>query len=138
MSNDNSVFVTGISQEKSEQEPFKFTVSHGIWLSFGVLEAMIAVRIGLLLIGADPKNLIVALIYSLTHFFLFPFTGIIGSPIAGRMFFEISSMFAMIIYALIAGIVEKVIWLLLYHPVEPVTFKRGTNLDQMKKLMIRL
>lgn len=133
MSNDNSIFVSGISQQKSEQAPFRFTVSHGIWLSFGIIEAMIAVRIGLLLIGADPNNLIVALIYTLSHLFLLPFTGIIGTPIAGEMLFEISSVFAFIIYALIAGVVEKVVWLLLYHPIEPGTLNRGTNLNQMKK-----
>jgi hypothetical protein len=133
MSNDNNVFVTGISQQKSEQEPFKFTVSHGIWLSFGVIEAMIAVRIGLLLIGADPSNVTVALVYSFTHFFLLPFAGIIDSPTCGGILFEISSMFAMIIYVLIAGVVEKVVWLLLYHPIEPVTVNRGMNLNQIKK-----
>jgi len=133
MSNDNSVFVSGISQQESDQEQFQFTVSHGIWLSFGLIDAMIAIRIGLLLIGADPNNLIVALIYSFTHLFLFPFSGIIGSPIAGGMFFEISSIFAMIIYMLIAGVVEKVVWLLQYHPIEPAHLNRGTNYIQMSK-----
>jgi hypothetical protein len=42
-------------------------------------------------------------------------------------------MFAMIIYALIAGVVEKVVWLILYHPIEPVTLNRETNLNQMSK-----
>lgn len=130
MSNDNSVFATGISQQKSEQEPFKFTVSHGIWLSFGIIDALIAVRVGLLLIGADPNNLVVAMIYSFTHFFLFLLPGIIGFPTAGVMFFEISSMFAMIIYALMAGVVEKFVWLLLYHPIEPALLKRGANLNE--------
>ena len=109
MSNDKSVFASGVSQQKSEQEPFKFTVHPGIWLSLGFIEAMIAVRIGLLLIGADPNNLIVALIYGLTHFILFPFAGIINSPIAGIMLFETSSIFAMMIYVLIAGVLEKVV-----------------------------
>ena len=125
MSNDNSFFVGSISQQKSERIHGTFTVSHAIWLSFGVLEALIAVRIGLLLMGADPKNLVVALIYGLSRFFLLPFAGLIASPSAGSLHFEISSIFAMMIYTLVAGVVEKVTWLLLYHPVESDADEHG-------------
>ena len=60
-----------------------------------------------MLIGANPDSPIVALIYGFTYLFLFPFTGLIGSPTAGNMVLELSSMFAMLIYGLIAWAIGK-------------------------------
>jgi hypothetical protein len=93
-----------MAQEQSEHAPFKFTVSQAVWLVFGVIEILIAVRVGLLLFGADPNYLVVALVYNLSHFILYPFAGITSIPTAGSMFFETSSMFAMIIYVLLGGV----------------------------------
>jgi hypothetical protein len=83
---------------------------------FGILEALIALRIGLKLIGANPESPIVALIYGFTYLFLFPFDGLVASPAAGNMVLELSSMFAMLIYGLIAWAIERVVWLVLYRP----------------------
>ena len=99
-----------------EQRIFTFKATQLIWLLLGMLEVMIALRIMLLLIGANPESMIVALIYALTAPFLFPFTGLVASPAAGYMVLEISSMFAMVIYALLAWAVERIIWLIFYRP----------------------
>lgn len=69
-----------------------------------------------MLIGANPNSPIVALIYGFTYLFLFPFEGLIGSPSTGNMVLELSSMFAMLIYGLIAWATERVVWLIFYHP----------------------
>jgi hypothetical protein len=91
-----------------------------IWLLFGILEVLIALRIGLMMIGANPNSPIVALIYGFTYLFLFPFTGLVGSPSAGNMVLELSSMFAMVVYALIAWALERTVWLVFYRPRGPV------------------
>ena len=91
-----------------------------IWLMLGVLEVLIALRIGLKLIGANPESLIVQMIYGFTYLFLFPFTNLIGSPTAGNIVLELSSMFAMLIYALIAWVTERIVWLIFYRPRGPV------------------
>jgi hypothetical protein len=91
-----------------------------IWLFLGILEAFIALRIGLKLIGANPDSPIVALIYGFTYLFLFPFEGMTATPSAGGMVLELSSFFAMGIYALIAWAVERTIWLIFYRPRGPV------------------
>jgi hypothetical protein len=94
---------------------------------FGVLEALIALRIGLKLIGANPESPIVALIYGFTYLFLFPFDGLVASPTMGNMVLELSSMFAMLIYGLIAWAVERVVWLVLYRPRGPVVAVTETS-----------
>ena len=118
MSNDNRVSEVRTSQREPEREQriFSFKVTQLIWLCFGILEAMIALRIGLMLIGANADSPIVALIYGFTSLFLFPFTGLIGSPTVGSMVLELSSLFAMLVYALLGWAIERVVWLIFYRP----------------------
>jgi hypothetical protein len=118
MSNENRVSETRTSQSEPEREQriFTFKITQLIWLFLGILEALIALRIGLKLIGANPDSPIVALIYGFTYLFLFPFEGMTATPSAGGMVLELSSFFAMVIYALIAWAVERIVWVLFYRP----------------------
>jgi hypothetical protein len=118
MSNENKVSQVRTSQNEPEREQriFTFKATQLIWLAFGILEALIALRIGLKLIGANPESPIVALIYGFTYLFLFPFEGMTATPSAGAMVLELSSLFAMAIYGLIAWAVERVVWVVFYRP----------------------
>jgi len=120
MSNDNRVSEVRTTQSEPgrEQRIFTFKVTQLIWLLLGILEALIALRIGLKLIGANPGSPIVALIYGFTNLFLFPFEGMTATPSAGGMVLELSSIFAMVIYALIAWVVERIVWVFFYRPRE--------------------
>jgi hypothetical protein len=122
MSNENRVSETRTTQNEPEREQriFTFKATQLIWLLFGILEAMIALRILLKLIGANPESPIVALIYGFTYLFLFPFEGMTATPAAGGMVLELSSIFAMGIYALIAWAVERTVWVIFYRPRGPV------------------
>src|SRR4030095_10399740 len=122
MSNENRVSEVRTSQREPEREQriFSFKATQLIWLLFGILEAVIALRIGLKLIGANPESPIVALIYGFTYLFLFPFECLVGSPAVGNMLLELSSIFAMLIYGLIAWAVERMVWLIFYRPRGPV------------------
>lgn len=132
MSNENRVSEVRTSQSEPEREQriFSFKATQLVWLLFGVLEALIALRIGLKLIGANPESPIVALIYGLTFMFLFPFEGLVASPTVGGMVLEISSMFAMLIYALIAWVVERTVWLIFYRPRGPVVAVTETSTSE--------
>jgi hypothetical protein len=132
MPNENRVSEVRTSQSEPEREQriFSFKLTQLVWLLFGVLEALIALRIGLMLIGANPASPIVALIYGFTNLFLFPFTGLIGSPTAGNMVLELSSIFAMLIYGLIAWVVERTIWLIFYRPRGPVVAVTETSTSE--------
>ena len=122
MSNDNKISEVRTSQSEPAraQRIFTHKASQWIWLLFGILEALIVLRIGLKLIGANPDSPIVALIYGFTGLFLIPFVGLIESPTVGSMVLEISSLFAIAVYALIAVALERLVWLIFYRPHGPM------------------
>ena len=104
----------------SEQRVFTFKATQLVWLLFGILEALIALRIVLKLIAANPASPIAALIYRITDLFLWPFAGLTATPSSGGMVLELSSFIAMIIYALIAWAIERTIWVIFYRPRGPI------------------
>jgi hypothetical protein len=118
MSNENRVSEVRTSQSEPEREQriFTFKATQLVWLLFGFLEVMIALRIALKMIGANSDSPIVALIYGFTYLFLFPFEGMTATPASGGMVLELSSLFAMVIYALIAWAIERTVWVLFYRP----------------------
>ena len=117
MTDERMTEVTSSQREPDrEQRIFTFKATQLVWLLFGILEALIALRIGLKLIGANPGNPFADIIYGFTSLFLFPFTGLVGTPAAGGMVLEFSSVIAMIVYALIAWALERIIWVIFYRP----------------------
>ena len=118
MSNESRMTEVTSSQREPgrEQRVMTFRATQLIWLLFGALEVLIALRIGLKLIDANVGSPIVAVIYGFTTLFLFPFTSLIGSPELGGMVLELSSMFAMLVYALLAWAVTRTISLIFYSP----------------------
>lgn len=132
MSNENRVSEVRTSQREPEREQriFSFKLTQLVWLLFGILLALIALRVGLKLIGANPESAIVALIYGFTAPFLFPFEGLVASPTAGNMVLELSSMFAMLIFALIAWALERTVWLIFYRPRGPVVAVTETTTSE--------
>ena len=133
MSNDRMTEVKSVQQEpEREQRILTFKMTQLIWLGLGILEALIALRIGLKLIAANPGSPIVALIYGFTDIFLFPFQGMTATPAAGGMVLEISSFFAMLIYALIAWAVERIVWVVFYRPRGPVVGVTQTTTSERR------
>lgn len=131
MTNQRMTEVKSVQQEpEREQRIFTFKITQLIWLFLGILEALIALRIGLKLIGANPDSPIVSLIYGFTSLFLFPFAEMVATPSAGGMVLELSSLFAMVIYALIAWAVERIIWVLFYRPRGPVVDTTQTTTSE--------
>ncbi|MDT8306907.1 MAG: YggT family protein [Anaerolineae bacterium] len=86
------------------------------WLAFSLVEALIAIRIVLKLIGADPTILFAAFIYDASYVFLFPFEGLVGAPASGRMVLELSSIIALLVYALLALGIGWLVRVLYYRP----------------------
>lgn len=122
MTNDNKITEMRSVQREPEREQriFTFKATQLVWLLFGILETLIALRIILKLIAANPNSPIAALIYAFTDLFLFPFAGLTPTPSAGGMVLELSSLFAIVVYALIAWAIERTIWVLFYRPRGPV------------------
>lgn len=103
-----------------EQRIFTFKLTQVVWLLFGMLEGLLALRFGLKLIAANPGSPIAAAIYGFTDLFLFPFAGLTSTPTSGGMVLELSTVIAMVVYALIAWALAKTINVVLYRPRGPV------------------
>lgn len=95
-----------------------FRVTQLNWLVFGVIEAVIGLRVLFKLVAANPENPFANLVYSITDLFLVPFQGLVADPGANGMVLEVSSIIAMLVYALIGAGIAKLIWVLFYHPTE--------------------
>jgi hypothetical protein len=92
-----------------------YKVTQFIWLLFGGLEALIGIRVILMLIGANPANPFTALVYQLSELFLWPFRNIVANPGFQNYILEITSIIAMIVYPLIGWAIVRLIWVLFYR-----------------------
>jgi hypothetical protein len=115
-------------EPERERQIFTFKATQLIWLFLGILEALFALRFVLKLIGANGSSPIAVFIYGLTGLFLWPFAGLTATPAAGGMVLELSTIIAMVVYALIGWAVERIFWVIFYRPRGPVT--RTTTTDQ--------
>lgn len=128
MTNNRTTKVQSTQQEPERKRSIlTFKATQLVWLFFGILEVMIALRIGLKLMGANSDSLIAVFIYGFTDLFLFPFVGLVKTPVMGSMVLEISSVIAMLVYALIAWGIERIIWALFYRPRGPVVVVTHTT-----------
>ena len=122
MTNENRTTEVRSVQREPEREKriLTFKATQLVWFLFGLLEVLIGLRIMLKLLAANTESMITTIIYGFTDLFLFPFKGIFPTPAAGNMQLELSSFLAMIIYALIAWAIERVIWVIFYRPRGPI------------------
>ena len=122
MSTDSRLTEVRSVQREPEREHriFTFKATQLVWLFFGILEGLIALRILLKLIAANPNSPFAAMLYGFTDIFLSPFAGLTATPSAGGMVLELSSIIALIVYALIAWALERLIYVLFYRPRGPV------------------
>jgi len=96
-------------------------VVQGIYLVFGVIEALIAMRIVLHALGANPSAGFAQLVYGLTAPLVAPFAGLFGNPQANGSVLELQSIVALVVYALIAWLLGKLAWLMLGESRSAVT-----------------
>jgi hypothetical protein len=109
-----------------EQRVATFKATQMIWLLFGLLEAVIALRVVFKLIAVNAANPFATLLYNVTHLFVAPFASLTGAPAAGGMVLEISSIIAMIVYLLIGWALERIVYVLFYRPRGPVSVRQTT------------
>ncbi len=82
-------------------------ITRVVYFVLGVVEVILLLRLIFRLLGANESSDFVMFLYNLSHIFVGPFNGIFNDQALGRSVFEISTLVAMIVYALIAwGIVS--------------------------------
>ena len=73
-----------------------------VWYIVGIIVGLLALRLVLQLLGANEGNAFVDLVYGLSGVFAAPFFGMFSyTPSYGVSYFEVGTLVAMIVYALI-------------------------------------
>ncbi len=84
-----------------------FRTYQWIWYVLGVIEVLLALRVVLKALGANPSSGFAVLIYALSSPFAIPFSGLFGTTITANSVIEWSSMIAAAVYVLVAfGIIQ--------------------------------
>jgi len=86
------------------------TVTNIVWFLAGVLLVLLAFRFVLILLAANQDNGFANLIYSVSYPFAAPFFGLFGYTLHyGQSQFELSTLVAMAVYALVAYGITRLI-----------------------------
>jgi len=115
---------------QTDQRSFVVRLTQLVWLLFGILEALIGLRVFLKLIAANPNNAFAALVYNASSLFVWPFSGLTRTPAADGMVLDIPSIIAMLVYALVAWVVVRLIWIVLDRPGAPTVVSQTTTVRE--------
>jgi len=88
-------------------------IQKGIYLLFGILEGLLGIRFVLGLLGANPAAGFAQFIYGITGPFIAPFVGLFGQPRFESSVFEFNALVAILVYALIAWVLVKIVGLVM-------------------------
>ena len=103
-----------------------FRTYQAIWYVLGVVEVLLAFRVVLRLLGANPNSGFTAIIYALSGPLALPFRGVVrASALGGSSVMEWSTLIAMIVYAVIAYGLVKLFQLV--KPTDPIEVERGVE-----------
>ena len=90
----------------------QLTANNVIWYVAGLLEALLALRFILALLGANPANAFASLVYGISYPFVAPFFSLFSYNFHyGVSRFESYTLVAMVIYAIIAYAITRLITL---------------------------
>jgi uncharacterized membrane protein YuzA (DUF378 family) len=81
--------------------------TQAVWYIVGILEALLAFRLVLKLLGANSAAPFTSLIYSITQVFVTPFQNVFSTTRVVGSVFEWATVLAMVVYWLIAAAIIK-------------------------------
>ncbi len=87
------------------------------WAVLGLLEILLGLRFLLKLVAANPDSGFAVLIYGITEPFIAPFALLVGTPTAGGVILEVTTLIAMAIYALLFWGIVSVIRIAVNRPI---------------------
>jgi len=85
----------------AERQLVLFQFTRIVWTILGILEVLLGLRFMLKLIGANPDSGFAVFMYGLTGVFTAPFTGLVPNWVSGATVLEVTTLIAMVIYALL-------------------------------------
>ncbi|HSX52754.1 MAG TPA: YggT family protein [Patescibacteria group bacterium] len=102
---------TRVARPHADAEHDQNVAERAVWLVAGVLLAVLGLRFLLSLMGANTTNAFANFIYSISHPFVAPFFSLFSynTQITGASRFEAYTLVAMVVYALIAWGIAKLV-----------------------------
>lgn len=101
--------------EKSQTPVWYIKSRYIIYYILGLLEVLLGLRFAFMLLGANPRSGFTSFLYSITGIFIAPFSGIFNpmstTGLASRSVFDPATIIAMLIYALAAWGIVKLLWI---------------------------
>lgn len=83
-----------------------------VYWVFGLVEGLIAIRLILKALGANPSAGFSEFIYGITAPLVAPFMGLFSNPAYQNSVLELSSIVALVVYALVAWLIGRLVWIL--------------------------
>jgi hypothetical protein len=118
---DEQVGATNVQRQTVSEvsaAPGNVVAQRVVWYIVGFIITLLALRLILQLLGANQGNPFVDLIYGLSGIFAAPFFGMFSyTPSYGVSYFEVSTLVAILIYALIGWGIAKLFTLNSSHAV---------------------
>jgi hypothetical protein len=99
-----------------------------IYWVLGLVEGLILVRMILKVLGANPAAGFAEFIYGITAPLVAPFVGLFSNPSYQNSVLELSSIVALIVYALVAWLLAKLVWILVGETRSAIR-TRSTQMD---------
>jgi YggT family protein len=96
----------------AERRRSSYRLVQGVWLLFGIVEGLLAIRFVLKLLGANETAGFASFIYGASAPFIAPFADLFANPASGGSILELTTIVAFVVYMLLAWLIAKVIWLL--------------------------
>jgi len=106
----------GVREVRRGQRILTLKLTEFIWLVFGVVEGLIGLRVLFRLMAASEENPFASFIYGITQALVLPFKGLVVTPSVEGFVLEIPSIIGMLVYALFAFAIARIVWILLYAP----------------------
>ncbi len=91
-----------------------------LYIIFGLLELLLLARFIFLVLGANRGSGFVNFIYVLTEPFVAPFYGIFGQANYAQATFDPATLIAMVVYAILAWVIMRIIAAVSNRPADPV------------------
>jgi hypothetical protein len=103
---------TTITDPYAGRRATSMKLSRGIYLIFGLVEALLAIRFVLKALDANAGAGFAQLIYGVTGPLVAPFVGLFGTPqAASGAVLEVHTLIALVIYGLLAWLLVRGAWL---------------------------
>jgi len=88
-----------------------------VYYLFGIVELVLVIRVLLHLVAANSGNAFANIIDTISYPFVMLFTNLVQNPVLGTSsVLELTTIIAMIVWAIIAWLVARLIWLVLSRP----------------------